>query len=104
MFPHSLMNDLKFAFRQLLKNPGFTTVAVLTLALGVGAVSAVFSLVQAVLLTPSPYFKPEAFVLISSVRTTGEPYAKGCAVAPSQEWRKAPESFTEVGGICLCLC
>ena len=42
------MNDLRFAFRQLLKNPGFTAVAVLTLALGIGATSAVFELIQGV--------------------------------------------------------
>ncbi|MBI4657804.1 MAG: hypothetical protein HY735_02955, partial [Verrucomicrobia bacterium] len=44
------MNDLKFAFRQLLKNPGFSTVAVLTLALGIGANTAVFSVINATLL------------------------------------------------------
>src|SRR5690349_15024347 len=49
------MNDLKFAFRQLLKNPGFTAVAVLTLALGIGAATALFSVVYGVLISPYPY-------------------------------------------------
>src|SRR5213080_1835526 len=53
-----IMNDLKFAFRQLLKNPGFTVVAVLTLALGIGATTALFSVVYAVLISPYPYAKP----------------------------------------------
>src|SRR5216117_4470996 len=52
-----VMNDLKFAFRQLLKNPGFTTVAVLTLALGIGANSTIFSLTNALFLRPLPGVK-----------------------------------------------
>src|SRR5256885_10398853 len=52
------MNDLKFAFRQLLKNRGFTTVAVLTLALGIAANTTIFSFVNVLLLRPPPVEEP----------------------------------------------
>ena len=58
------MNDLKFAFRQLLKNPGFTAVAVFTLALGIGANTAIFSAIYSVLLKPLPFPDPERRVLL----------------------------------------
>src|SRR5262245_54328110 len=56
------MNDLRFAFRQLLKNPGFSAVAVLTLALGIGATTAIVSVIQTVVFDPMPMRNPERLV------------------------------------------
>src|SRR2546426_2376080 len=58
------MNDLKFAFRQLLKTPGSTAVAVLTLALGIGANTAIFSVIDGLLLKPLPYPEPDQLVTL----------------------------------------
>src|SRR6266404_8437791 len=58
------MNDLRFALRQLLKNPAFTIIAVFALALGIGANTAIFSVVYGVLLKPLPFPEQEKLVFI----------------------------------------
>ncbi|MGB6690560.1 MAG: ABC transporter permease [Terracidiphilus sp.] len=90
-----MLQQLRFAIRMLLKQPGFSLIAALTLALGIGATSAVFSLIQGVLLTPPPYQKPQQLVLIPTVRTDGKKMdgPRGWAAQQWLEWSNEARSF-----------
>ena len=91
------MNDLKFAIRQLLKSPGFTAVAVLTLALGIGANTSIFSVVNAVLLRPLPYPEPNRLVAVceSNPRLGLEQYVT--SMGAYSDWREQNSVFEELG-------
>ena len=94
-----MLDDVRFGWRKLRQEPSFTAIAVLTLALGIGATSAVFSLVQGVLLTPPPYREPGQLVLVQRARTDGQagPPQRWSA-AQWQEWPRDSKSFEAMAG------
>jgi putative ABC transport system permease protein len=88
----SFFHDLRLALRALRKNPGFAAAAVLTLALGIGANSAMFTVIRAVLLKPLAYRNPERVVQLSG----------GATIAHFEEMKAAQQSYSDIGASFCC--
>src|SRR5262245_29315889 len=89
----SLWQDLRFGARMLLKKPGFTLISVITLALGVGANTAIFSVVNAVLLRPLPYPEPGQLARLLAVDTARGAQDISASMPDYREWRNRNQSF-----------
>ncbi len=89
------MQDLKFAIRQLLKSPGFTAVALLTLALGIGANTAIFSVINSALLQPLPYPHAEQLVDVMETEPNGGPNGSISGGA-FKDWREHSSKFAHL--------
>jgi putative ABC transport system permease protein len=92
----NLAQDIRYGIRTLAKNPDFTAAAVLTLALGIGANTAIFSVIENVLLRPLPYPQPERLV---EIWNTYEPQVPRGGLSPGDyaDWHQQNQSFSEMG-------
>jgi putative ABC transport system permease protein len=86
----TILQDLRYGMRQLVKMPGFTLTAVISLALGIGATTAVFSVVYAILMNPYPYVAPDRMIHMRLVTPTGDLRGFGVTGTQWQVLRKSP--------------
>src|SRR5258706_5176259 len=93
-----MLQDIRYALRLLVKSPGFTVAAVLTLALGIGANTAIYSLVYHVLLRPLPYPKPEQLAMVW-VDNRREKIPEDITSYPNlMDWRAQNQAIPRLGG------
>src|SRR5438046_6942932 len=96
----SLRGDLTYAVRMLRRNAGFAGTAVITLALGIGANTAIFSVCNAVLFKPLPYAEPDRIVMLSERQRDGKP--SNVAPANFVDWRNRRQSVTDMAAVSAC--
>jgi putative ABC transport system permease protein len=96
---NNLWQDVRYAIRMLAKRPGFTVIAVITLALGIGANSAIFSVVHAVLLRPLPFERPEELVRLTSEFQNLNVRDAGLSVPELYDYRERAGVFDAVSGV-----
>jgi putative ABC transport system permease protein len=95
---NTIWQDLRYGARMLLKSPGFTLVAVITLALGIGANAAIFSVINSVLLRPLAYPQPERLVWIWGTNPSADIKQEGASLPDFADWKAQGRSFASMGG------
>jgi putative ABC transport system permease protein len=93
----TLVQDLKFGLRSLIRRPGFAITAIATLALGIGATTAIFSVVNAVLLRPLPFPEPDRIVGIVNLWTKTGSRGSTASAPDFHDWKAQSRSFTAMG-------
>ena len=94
----TLLKDIRYGIRSLLKRPGFTAVAVITLALGIGANSAIFSVVNAVLLRPLSYPESERLILFYGINPQAGITQSNMSVPDFADWQSQNQVFEQMAG------
>jgi putative ABC transport system permease protein len=94
----TLIQDIRYAVRSLIKRPSFVLIAVTTLAFGIGANTAIFTVVNAVLLRPLPYPEPERLVVFEGINPSRGIPASNMSVPDFADWRNQTQSFEKIGG------
>ena len=92
---HDITRDIRFALRSYRRAPGFTAIAVLTLALGIGATTAAFSIIDAVLIRPLPYESPDRIVTLTGRDSSGRGIPT-VSVPTFDDWRDQSRSFSAI--------
>src|SRR6201984_1819593 len=91
---NTLLQDIRYGIRTLAKTPGFTAIAILTLALGIGANTALFSVVNGVLLNPLPYAEPDR--LVAMYAKSAEFAHPSCSYPNFLDWQREQHSFSSM--------
>jgi putative ABC transport system permease protein len=92
----NLLQDLRFGFRSLLKNPGFAIVAIITLGLGIGANTAIFSVVNGVLLRPLPYHEPARLAMVYVTRAQAPTEKAPLCQSDFVDWKSQNQVFENI--------
>ena len=92
---HTLGQNLKYGIRMLARSPGFAAVAIVTLALGIGANTAIFSVLEGVMLSPLPYSQPDRLVLVALYNRSLK-YATDLSYPDFLDWRRDSRSLEQI--------
>lgn len=92
----NLWQDLRFGMRVLRKNPGFTGVAVLTLALGIGVNTAIFSVINGILIRPLPYWEPDRLAMLWKENAKQNLHEDGTSIPSFLDWRAQSQTFADM--------